>query len=231
MARLFVAIAPPQRAVVALAAGIAPLHDVPGAPRWIPPERWHLTLAFLGEVAEPPMLRPALGSVAARTAPIALRLDGAGTFPARGAPRVCWIGVHDATGGAGRLAGDAAGGSGCRDTSGGTGRLAGDGSGGLARLAADVRRACASARPHGAAARSRPARRDKAFRPHLTIGRWQAGDAADRKLVQGLANFHGEPWTAAGFALIQSHLGPRPRHETLQRWPLTGGHHRTDRWY
>ena len=59
--------------------------------RWVPPQRWHVTLAFLGEV-EPdriPRLTAALNEVAASHTPAEdLRIEGAGTF--RGA---LWLGV------------------------------------------------------------------------------------------------------------------------------------------
>ena len=72
-------------------------------PRWpSAPERWHLTLAFLGEVddAAPPPgpLEPAC----AGTGPLALSLAGAWTF-GRGGP--VWVGVAGDTGRLAELAG------------------------------------------------------------------------------------------------------------------------------
>lgn len=59
--------------------------------RWVPPQRWHVTLAFLGEV-EPDGVRELsarLDEVAAKHPPLkGMRLAGAGTF--RG---VLWLGV------------------------------------------------------------------------------------------------------------------------------------------
>lgn len=80
--RLFVAVRPPAEAVA---------HLVAALPRWpSQPERWHLTLAFLGEVADPApvadRLRPAVA--AAGSFPLALRSSG--TF-GRGA--VVWVGL------------------------------------------------------------------------------------------------------------------------------------------
>lgn len=61
---------------------------------WIPPERMHLTLAFLGEVKEPHLsevIRATGSSVDA--SPFTLGFGGLGAFPPRGAPRVIWIGT------------------------------------------------------------------------------------------------------------------------------------------
>ncbi|SDC46808.1 2'-5' RNA ligase [Geodermatophilus telluris] len=88
-------VAPPAGARADLAAALAPLRDVPGAPRWGDPARWHLTLLFLGAV--PPALLPgltaAVGEAVARTPPVVLRLAGAGRFGPPRRPQVCWAGL------------------------------------------------------------------------------------------------------------------------------------------
>jgi 2'-5' RNA ligase len=64
--------------------------------KWVPPERLHLTLVFLGEVADVKM--PALTTVfagALDVEPFAVGLAGLGVFPPRGAPKALWIGVGD----------------------------------------------------------------------------------------------------------------------------------------
>jgi 2'-5' RNA ligase len=81
--RTFVAVRPPPSAVEHLRAVL---------PSWpSAPERWHLTLAFLGEVADPSTLASPLAAVCARSAPLDLRLAGSGTF-GRGGP--VWVGVE-----------------------------------------------------------------------------------------------------------------------------------------
>ena len=55
------------------------------------PERWHLTLAFLGEVEDPHRLVPALAEVCTGRPPLDLRLAGSGAF-GRGGP--VWVGVE-----------------------------------------------------------------------------------------------------------------------------------------
>jgi 2'-5' RNA ligase len=63
---------------------------------WVPADRLHLTLRFIGEVDD--MAAAAVGQAltpSVEVAPFDLTLCGAGTFPSRGAPRVVWVGVTD----------------------------------------------------------------------------------------------------------------------------------------
>jgi len=60
------------------------------------PEQMHLTLVFLGEVAEPKAKE--LVEIVAQPiqqAPFDLAFGGVGVFPPRGAPRVLWLGAAD----------------------------------------------------------------------------------------------------------------------------------------
>ena len=62
----------------------------------------------------------------------------------------------------------------------------------------------------------------KRFHLHLTVAR--ARDPLDiRPLIDRLRAYAGTAWTADEVLLIRSHPGPRPRYETLHRWPLRGG--------
>jgi 2'-5' RNA ligase len=63
---------------------------------WIPADRMHLTIRFIGEVddGKASMVRQALEPPLAVT-PFNLTLCGAGTFPKGGTPRVVWLGVTD----------------------------------------------------------------------------------------------------------------------------------------
>ena len=74
---------------------LAPLRNAPGAPRWGTPERWHLTLLFLGGVPEPqlPGLVAAAAPAVAATPPMRLRLAGAGRFGSVRRPQVAWAGL------------------------------------------------------------------------------------------------------------------------------------------
>ncbi|WP_460683255.1 RNA 2',3'-cyclic phosphodiesterase [Modestobacter lapidis] len=89
------AVDPPPAAVADLTRALVPLRDAPGAPRWTPPERWHVTLQFLGEVPAAAVgpLREAAAPAVAAAPPMSLQVSGAGTFGARRRPAVCWAGL------------------------------------------------------------------------------------------------------------------------------------------
>jgi 2'-5' RNA ligase len=80
--RLFVAVWPPPGAVDELGRALAEVRTAAPPLRWTIPEQWHLTLAFLGEVADDrrPELERRLARVAARHHPVDVRLSGAGQF-------------------------------------------------------------------------------------------------------------------------------------------------------
>jgi RNA 2',3'-cyclic 3'-phosphodiesterase len=97
--RCFVAIDLPPEVRDALGAtaerlrAAAPQADV----RWTAATAMHLTLAFLGEVAEERVtsIRDALAGVTSSTPPIALVCGTLGTFPGAARPRVVWAGIVD----------------------------------------------------------------------------------------------------------------------------------------
>ena len=94
MPRLFVAIDFPEtvnRRLASLAGGVR------GA-RWLPPEQFHLTLRFIGEVENAALADIAEALSAIRAAPFTVRLTGVGHFPPRGQPRVLWVGVEPSDG-------------------------------------------------------------------------------------------------------------------------------------
>jgi RNA 2',3'-cyclic 3'-phosphodiesterase len=90
MIRLFIAIAIPE-GVKAEIAGLG--RSIPAA-RSVPVEQMHLTLKFIGEVESSRLLdiREVLLEISRPT--FSLSLQGVGTFPPRGIPRVLWAGVH-----------------------------------------------------------------------------------------------------------------------------------------
>ena len=65
---------------------------------WVRADNLHVTLKFLGEM-EPERALTALSGAAARAAdkvtPFELKLEGTGSFPSRGVPRVLWLGIRD----------------------------------------------------------------------------------------------------------------------------------------
>jgi 2'-5' RNA ligase len=93
-----VAAEPEPAALDHLDRALAAVRELPGGPRWIERARWHLTLAFLGELPDDradrlARLTAALGLVPAHHRAVHLRLSDVGTFPARGTPQVLWVGV------------------------------------------------------------------------------------------------------------------------------------------
>ncbi len=87
--RLFVAIRPPAPVRMSL---LEAMGGIPGA-RWQDEEQLHLTLAFLGEVAEVAAddLVNALAGV--RVDPFELAISGVGHFERKGRPSALWAGI------------------------------------------------------------------------------------------------------------------------------------------
>ena len=63
--------------------------------RFIPPENWHLTLHFLGEVEAEKleMLKSHMPKTLLKTRPFSVFLEGFGVFPNYEKPRILWIGI------------------------------------------------------------------------------------------------------------------------------------------
>jgi RNA 2',3'-cyclic 3'-phosphodiesterase len=130
--RIFVAVFPPPEVRRALV-GSARVLRVVGEVRWVRPENIHLTLKFLGDVAENDLARvaEALEPVHLRHAPFEAGISGFGAFPSARRARILWASI-------------------------------GEGSEPLRALARDVE---ASLEPLGFE------REDRAYVPHLTLGR------------------------------------------------------------
>jgi 2'-5' RNA ligase len=90
--RLFVALTPPAAVVEELVAATGGVRVEHPELRWTPPEQWHLTLAFLGEVGdrEREDLVPRLRRAASRHPPLRLSFASAGRF----GDRVLWTRVR-----------------------------------------------------------------------------------------------------------------------------------------
>jgi 2'-5' RNA ligase len=98
--RLFVAVDLPEETKRLIAAEqtliAAPLVRSGSSLKLVAPERMHLTLLFLGEVQEArvPAVIEAMNTAVDLPA-FDMAFGGGGMFPARGAPRVLWMGVTE----------------------------------------------------------------------------------------------------------------------------------------
>jgi RNA 2',3'-cyclic 3'-phosphodiesterase len=97
--RLFVAVDPDDAVRAGAAAAVAELKRAAGpagrALRFGDPATVHLTLRFLGDVAEEQVdgVAAAVTAAAAGSPPLALELRGAGAFPSPHRARVVWLGL------------------------------------------------------------------------------------------------------------------------------------------
>lgn len=99
--RLFVALDlddDARRAIAALQHRVVKALGTERSVKTVDPAHMHLTLAFLGEIAEPAV--PAIldtFSANIDVRPFAANFTGLGVFPSRGAPRVLWLGLDEGT--------------------------------------------------------------------------------------------------------------------------------------
>jgi 2'-5' RNA ligase len=202
--RLFVAIALPDGPRERLAGVVERARRRLPAARWVPPANWHLTLAFLGELAPDAVaaLDRELGPAFARHDRLRLSLGAAGGFPPGRPARVAWIGL--------RVEPPAA-----ADT--------------LAALQAAVVDAVASGlgEPAEAVAALRREQTSRGFHPHLTLARMDpAWDLPTLRrfatsLDEGLLAGQTESFAVAEGLLLASELGGgAPRYRVLSRYPL-----------
>jgi 2'-5' RNA ligase len=97
--RTFVAVFPPQRVREAL---FRAARDVPASKafRLIGPEKLHITLKFLGNVAEDDLSRveQALEQLRGKHEPFEVETSGFGAFPSERRARILWAGVGEGSG-------------------------------------------------------------------------------------------------------------------------------------
>ncbi|WP_424536523.1 RNA 2',3'-cyclic phosphodiesterase [Sphaerisporangium viridialbum] len=93
--RLFVALSPPPEVLAEVARVVASHSEAWPELRWVAPETWHVTMTFLGEVAEEvlPRLEVRLARAAGRYPPMTLAFGGAGAFSSAARARVVWLGL------------------------------------------------------------------------------------------------------------------------------------------
>jgi RNA 2',3'-cyclic 3'-phosphodiesterase len=101
--RLFIAVVPPDDVLDDLEEHVTPRREADTRQpeiRWTDRHQWHVTLAFLGSVAERRVdeLTEAVQHTAGRHEHLILQLAGAGAFPNPYAARVLWTGVEQLRG-------------------------------------------------------------------------------------------------------------------------------------
>jgi 2'-5' RNA ligase len=91
---MFVAVRPPDAAVEDLDGFLEPRREA-GDFRWVMPDQWHLTLAFLEDVPEHTLdeLVARLARAAGKRRPVETAIAGGGAFPNVGRARVLWAGL------------------------------------------------------------------------------------------------------------------------------------------
>jgi len=94
--RLFVALNLPKKECARIYRASKVLRECELPVRWVEPDRYHMTLKFLGEVREDRMegVRDALNHVASTTGQLDLAVEGFGAFPTIRRPQVIWIGIE-----------------------------------------------------------------------------------------------------------------------------------------
>jgi RNA 2',3'-cyclic 3'-phosphodiesterase len=96
--RLFVAIdldGEARQSIAAEQRRLAAALDGSRSMKWIAPAQMHLTLVFLGEMAEAAVL-PIVEAMSTPVGirPFAVEFGGVGMFPSHGAPRILWLGLR-----------------------------------------------------------------------------------------------------------------------------------------
>ena len=94
--RMFVALVPPEPALEHLAEFLAPRHEAEPGYRWTAREQWHVTLAFMGRVADRHLddLVERLRRAAARRGRFRLTVAGGGAFPGPARAKVLYAGLE-----------------------------------------------------------------------------------------------------------------------------------------
>lgn len=91
----FLAIDPDQTARNEVARLVESLQMVVPAAKWLPQEKLHVTLVFLGDLLSSQLdaIRGPSEEIVSTFSPFSLRLRGAGRFETARAPEVLWLGV------------------------------------------------------------------------------------------------------------------------------------------
>lgn len=208
--RAFLALLPPPELTEHLEEFVAPRRDADPGLRWAGDEQFHLTLAFLPDLAEVDVdpLMDRLRALGTERDPIDLRLRGGGAFPDAAGAKVLWIGAQELDGSDAADAPVEVSERYERDEPGATPRLD--------RLARNAR---------NAAAVSGTVVDGTRFTPHVTLARYGRATDATRWL-RVLDAYAGPRWHADEVALVQSRLGQgrhgRPAYDVLDTASLRG---------
>ncbi len=98
--RLFAAVVPPEEECDDLADFLQPRQvastDLPARLRWTLPHQWHVTLAFMPDVADRCLddLHERMTRACAKRRPIPMSVGGAGAFPHVPVAKVIWAGIR-----------------------------------------------------------------------------------------------------------------------------------------
>jgi RNA 2',3'-cyclic 3'-phosphodiesterase len=93
--RGFVALVPPADVLDHVEAAVAPLRAEFPVLRWMPRAQWHVTLQFLGRVADTEPVIAALRGAVADTEEFVARMGGGGAFARSRSGTVLWLGVTE----------------------------------------------------------------------------------------------------------------------------------------
>ena len=98
--RLFVALTLPEQVRTALTRVQQRCKYAPADVSWVPPELFHITMMFLGDMPESALdsISTALTAHVAKTGMVACQCCGTGFFPRPQSPRVLWAGVQSRDG-------------------------------------------------------------------------------------------------------------------------------------
>jgi len=94
--RLFVAVNLPKKEKDRIFRAARPLRERELPVKWIQPERYHVSLKFLGDVPESRLddVEAALEKVSTSTAAMNVEISGFGAFPTIRRPSVLWVGIE-----------------------------------------------------------------------------------------------------------------------------------------
>ncbi len=105
--RCFAAIEIDEECRAALGEALGRLREFAGEQKWVAPDKMHLTLKFIGEVADErlPLISHGLRRACRETVPFTMHVEGLGAFPTDRRPKVLFAAVRERSGELERLAG------------------------------------------------------------------------------------------------------------------------------